>query len=56
MSMEELLTLENYPDLTTPWNVPCMICDHLERCGIGQEFNPVGCPWLNNFISIMIGK
>ena len=54
VSMEELLTLENYPDLLTPWNVPCMICDHLERCGIGQEFNPIGCPWLNNFITLTI--
>ncbi|MFX0052586.1 MAG: hypothetical protein ACFFAJ_17650 [Candidatus Hodarchaeota archaeon] len=50
MSMEELLTIENYPDLSEPWDTPCMICDHLLRCGIGQEFNPIGCPWLNYYL------
>ncbi|MHA1995402.1 MAG: hypothetical protein ACW97Z_12740 [Candidatus Hodarchaeales archaeon] len=54
MSMEELLTLENYPDLSKPWNSPCLICDHLERCGVGQEFNPIGCPWLNNYIALLL--
>ena len=54
MSMEELLTIEIYPELSIPWDCPCMICDHLERCGIGQEFNPIGCPWMNHYISLMI--
>jgi hypothetical protein len=54
MSMEELLTIEIYPELSKPWDCPCMICDHLERCGIGQEFNPIGCPWMNHYISLMI--
>ena len=52
--MEELLKIEDYPELTEPWDVPCIICDHLERCGIGQEFNPIGCPWFNHFLSINV--
>ncbi|MHA1976795.1 MAG: hypothetical protein ACW98I_07860 [Candidatus Hodarchaeales archaeon] len=54
MSMEELLTIENYPDLSKPWDSPCLICDHLERCGVGQEFNPIGCPWLNNYLVLLL--
>ena len=56
MSMEELLKVEDYPSLTEPWTCPCMICDHLERCGIGQDFNPIGCPRMNHYISILIEK
>ena len=56
VSMEELLTIELYPELSEPWDCPCLICDHLERCGIGQEFNPIGCPWMNHFITLMIEK
>lgn len=51
MSMEELLTLETYPELSEPWDLPCYICDHLTRCSIGQEFNPIGCPWLNHYLA-----
>jgi len=54
MSMEELLKIEDYPSLSEPWTCPCMICDHLERCGIGQDFNPIGCPWMNHYISLLI--
>ena len=56
MSMLELLTKENYPELSEPWDTPCMICDHLEKCSIGAEFNPIGCPWLNHYFTLHIDK
>ncbi len=53
MSMQELLSKENYPpELSKPWDTPCMICDHLEKCNLGHEFNPIGCPWLNYFLML----
>ncbi|MHA1214718.1 MAG: hypothetical protein ACTSPG_05440 [Candidatus Hodarchaeales archaeon] len=52
MSMEEKLTLENYPELSKPWDTPCLICDFLDKCNVGAEFNPIGCPWLNHYISM----
>ncbi|MFX0123512.1 MAG: hypothetical protein ACFFAE_07705 [Candidatus Hodarchaeota archaeon] len=54
MSMQELLTKENYPELSGSWDTPCMICEHLEKCNIGQDFNPIGCPWLNHYIMLQI--
>ncbi len=54
--MQELLTKENYPELSEPWDTPCMICDHLEKCNIGQDFNPIGCSWINHYISLYIDK
>ena len=52
MSMEELLTAENYPELSAPWDTPCLICDHLEKCNLEfSEFNPISCPWMNLFLS-----
>ena len=52
MSMEELLTIENYPELSLPWDTPCLICDHLEKCNVGAEFNPISCPWLNHYFTL----
>ncbi|MFX0016901.1 MAG: hypothetical protein ACFFB2_19615 [Promethearchaeota archaeon] len=54
MSMVELLTKENYPELSGSWDIPCMICEHLEKCSIGQEFNPIGCPWLNHYLAMQL--
>jgi hypothetical protein len=58
--MEETLTKENYPDLTmgleSHWNTPCLICDYLEKCNIGAEFNPIGCPWLNHYLYLELEK
>ncbi|MHA1967290.1 MAG: hypothetical protein ACW964_05770 [Candidatus Hodarchaeales archaeon] len=52
MSMEELLTPENYPELLAPWDTPCLICDHLEKCNLEfSEFNPISCPWMNLYLS-----
>ncbi len=52
MSMEELLTAENYPEMTLPWDPPCLICDHLEKCNLEfSEFNPISCPWMNLYLS-----
>ena len=52
MSMEELLTVDNYPELSQPWDTPCLICDHLEKCNLEfSEFNPISCPWMNLYLS-----
>ena len=49
--MEEELLIENYPVISKPWDIPCIVCDHTEKCSVGNEFNPIGCPWLNHFLS-----
>lgn len=54
LSMDEILLLENYPILTKPWDSPCLICDYLDQCNVGAEFNPIGCPWLNHYIGMHI--
>lgn len=54
--MEEFLSIENYPEIAEPFDIPCIICDFLEKCNVGQEFNPIGCPWINHYLSIKLQK
>lgn len=45
MSPEEML-----------FDIPCFVCKHLERCGIGQERTPMDCKCISDWIKRHIAK
>ena len=45
MNSEELL-----------FGLPCFVCEHLERCGIGQDRNQLECDCLNDFLKKNLDK
>jgi hypothetical protein len=32
------------------WSTPCLICDSLDRCGVGQQVSPISCSNINHWI------
>ncbi|MHA2271556.1 MAG: hypothetical protein ACXACI_06820 [Candidatus Hodarchaeales archaeon] len=32
------------------WSTPCLICDSLDRCGVGQQISPISCSNINHWI------
>jgi len=32
------------------WSTPCLICDSLDRCGVGQQISPISCAEINHWI------
>lgn len=38
------------------FDIPCFICKHLERCGIGQERTPMECKCLSDWMKKHIEK
>lgn len=32
------------------WSTPCLICDSLDRCGVGQQISPITCSNVNHWI------
>ncbi|MFQ5978232.1 MAG: hypothetical protein ACE5OZ_08900 [Candidatus Heimdallarchaeota archaeon] len=32
------------------WATPCLICDSLDRCGVGQQVSPISCSNINHWI------
>ncbi len=40
-------TVEEYADI--PY-IPCLLCPNLNKCGIGQEFDPTKCEKLTHWL------
>jgi hypothetical protein len=38
------------------FTMPCFVCEHLERCGIGQDHTPMECSCLTDFLDNDLGK
>lgn len=50
---EEETAPELSPELEKTWG-PCLVCDLLERCGIGQQNNPINCRTYNSWLAKII--
>ncbi len=32
------------------WSTPCLVCESLDRCGVGQQISPISCSNINHWI------
>ncbi|MFX0211881.1 MAG: hypothetical protein ACFFDT_38250 [Candidatus Hodarchaeota archaeon] len=32
------------------WKIPCFPCENLDKCGVGQDQNPIECIRMNTWI------
>ncbi len=37
-------------------NVVCFTCPYLDQCGSGQEYNPVTCIWMRDYLAAATTK
>ena len=35
-------------------DVVCFTCTYLDKCGSGQEYNPITCPWLRDWLEVSL--
>ncbi len=51
----KFLTLSPDLQLDQKWNeLPCQPCPMLERCGLGNEINPVTCKLMNEWLTSLL--